>query len=124
GADRVIDYTKTDFTQEAFTNGGRGYDIILDLIGNHSFSAYRRALNPRGILVTAGGPSGKWKVGLARGIRAGVWSMLGSRKFVGILVRTTKEDLMTLHELLKAKKIVPVIDRQYSLSKVPEAIRY
>jgi NADPH:quinone reductase-like Zn-dependent oxidoreductase len=124
GADRIIDYTKTDFTQEDFTNGGRRYDIILDLVGNHSLSAYRRILNPKGILVTAGGPSGKWKVGLARGIRAGMWSMLGARKLVGVLTRTTKEDLITLHELLKAKKIMPVIDRQYSLSEVPEAIRY
>jgi NADPH:quinone reductase-like Zn-dependent oxidoreductase len=124
GADRVIDYTKTDFTQEDFNNGGRRYDIILDLIGNHSLSAYRRVLNPKGILVAAGGPSGRWKFGLARGVRAGAWSMLGSRKFVGIMTRSTREDLITLHELLKAKKIVPVIDRQYSLSEVPEAIRY
>jgi NADPH:quinone reductase-like Zn-dependent oxidoreductase len=124
GADRVIDYTKTDFTQENFTNGGQGYDIILDLVGNHSLSAYRRILNAKGILVTAGGPSGRWRIGLARGIRARVWTMFGSRKFVGILARTTKEDLTTLHDLLRAKKIVPVIDRQYSLSEVPEAIRY
>jgi NADPH:quinone reductase-like Zn-dependent oxidoreductase len=124
GADWVIDYTKTDFTQEDFPNGGRRYDIILDLLGNHFLSAYRRILNSKGILVTAGGPSGRWRIGLARGLRAQVWSMFGSRKFVGILTRTTKEDLMTLHDLLKAKTIVPVIDRQYSLSEVPEAIRY
>ncbi len=124
GADRVIDYAKTDFTQEDFNNGGWRYDIILNLVGNHSLSAYRRVLNSKGILVTAGGPSGRWRIGFARGIRAQVWSMLGSRKFVGILARTTKEDLTTLHDLLKAKKIVPVIDRQYSLSEVPEAIRY
>jgi NADPH:quinone reductase-like Zn-dependent oxidoreductase len=124
GADRVIDYTKTDFTQEDFNNGGRGYDIILDLVGNHSLSAYRRILNAKGILVTAGGSSSRWKFGVLRGIRARVLSMLGSRKFVGILARTTKEGLMTLHDLLQAKTIVPVIDRQYSLSEVPEAIRY
>jgi len=63
-------------------------------------------------------------MGLARGVRAKTWSMLGSRKFVGILVRTTKEDLIILHDLLKTKKMVPVIDRQYSLSEVPEAIRH
>jgi NADPH:quinone reductase-like Zn-dependent oxidoreductase len=54
GADRVIDYTETDFTQEDFNNGGRGHDIILDLVGNHSLSEYRRVLAPKGILVTAG----------------------------------------------------------------------
>jgi NADPH:quinone reductase-like Zn-dependent oxidoreductase len=125
GANRVIDYTETDFTQEDFNNGGRrGYDIILDLVGNHSLSEYKRILNPRGILVTAGGPSGRWRIGLARGIRAQARSMLGSRKFVGIIARTTKEDLIALQELLKTEKIVSVIDRQYSLSEVPEAIRY
>jgi NADPH:quinone reductase-like Zn-dependent oxidoreductase len=123
GADRVIDYTKADFTQEDLTNGGH-YNIILDLVGNHSLSAYRQVLNAKGILVTAGGPSGRWRIGLARGIRAQARSMLGSRKFVGIIARTTKEDLITLHDLLKTKKMVPVIDRQYSLSEVPEAIRY
>src|SRR5579863_8378734 len=124
GADRGIDYTKTDFTQEDFPNGARRYDIILDLVGNHSLSAYRRILNSKGILVTAGGPSGRWRIGLARGLRAQALSMLGSRKFVGILVKSTKEDLIILHDLLEAKKMVPVIDRQYSLSEVPEAIRY
>jgi NADPH:quinone reductase-like Zn-dependent oxidoreductase len=123
GADRVIDYTKTDFAQEDFNNGGH-YNIILDLVGNHSLSAYRQVLNAKGILVTAGGPSGRWRIGLARGIRAQARSMLGSRKFVGIIARTTKEDLITLHDLLKTKKMVPVIDRQYSLSEVREAIRY
>lgn len=124
GADRVIDYTKMDFTQEDSTNSWRRYDIILDLIGNHSLSASRRVLNPKGILVSAGGPSGRWKFGMARGIRARVRSMLGSQKFVGILVRSTRKDLITLHDLLKAGKMIPVIDRQYSLSEVPEAIRY
>ena len=50
--------------------------------------------------------------------------MLGSRKFVGIIARTVKEDLITLQELLKTEKVKPVIDRRYSLSEVPEAIRY
>ena len=124
GADRGIDYTKTDFTQEDFNNGGRRYDIILGLVGNHSLSAYRRVLNSKGILVTAGGSSSRWKFGILRGIRARVLSMFGSRKFVGILARTLKEDLITLQELLKTEKVKPVIDRRYSLSEVPEAICY
>jgi NADPH:quinone reductase-like Zn-dependent oxidoreductase len=124
GADRVIDYTKTDFTQEDFPKAGRRYDIILDLVGNHSLSAYRRILNSKGVLVAAGGPSGRWRIGLARGLRAQALSMLGSRKFVGIIARTVKEDLITLQELLKTEKVKPVIDRQYRLSEVPEAIRY
>ncbi|PYR88461.1 MAG: hypothetical protein DMF84_28105 [Acidobacteria bacterium] len=42
-ADHVIDYT-----QEDFTKSGRCYDVILDCVGNHSLSAFRRVLNPRG----------------------------------------------------------------------------
>lgn len=50
GADRVIDYTREDFT-----SSGQRYDIILDCIGNHSLSEYRRVLNPKGIYVGIGG---------------------------------------------------------------------
>src|SRR5213082_1068851 len=49
GADHVIDYT-----QEDFTKGDQRYDLIFDLVGNHSFSERRRILNPNGICVMAG----------------------------------------------------------------------
>jgi NADPH:quinone reductase-like Zn-dependent oxidoreductase len=54
GADRVIDYTREDFTKI-----GQGYDVILDSIGNHSLSACRRVLNPCGIYIVNGGPDGR-----------------------------------------------------------------
>lgn len=49
GGDHVIDYTREDFTKS-----GQHYDVILDLVANHSFSACRRVLNPRGIYIGAG----------------------------------------------------------------------
>ena len=49
GADHVVDYTKTDFSQT-----GQQYDLILDTIGNISISAARRALSPAGRCVVAG----------------------------------------------------------------------
>lgn len=119
GADQVIDYTKEDFTKSS-----QHYDLIFDAIGNHSLSARRQLLTPSGICVMAGGPSGRWKMGLASGIKALVWSRFSSRKLTGLLAKSNKEDLTILHDLMATGKVKPVIDRHYSLSELPEAIRY
>jgi NADPH:quinone reductase-like Zn-dependent oxidoreductase len=120
GANQVVDYTHEDFTQS-----GRRYDIILDAVGNHSLSACRRVLNPNGILVMAGGTAGRWMIGpLTRGVRAAVMSRFTSQNMVGILAKPNKGDLTILGELMATGKVTPVIDRRYSLSEVPEAIRY
>ena len=121
GADQVIDYTQEDFTKT-----GQRYDIILDAVGNHSLLACRRALNPKGIYVAVGGPSGPWMIGpLARAITAPVLSRLVSQNLVMLLARLSKEgDLAILRDLMAAGKLIPVIDRTYPLSEVPEAIRY
>jgi NADPH:quinone reductase-like Zn-dependent oxidoreductase len=120
GADRVIDYT-----QEDFTKSGQRYDLIFDCVGNHSLLACRRVLTPKGIYIAVGGPSGRWMIGpLARAITAPVLSRFVSQKLFMVLAKQSKEDLTILHELMKAGKVTPVIDRSYSLSEVPEAIRY
>jgi NADPH:quinone reductase-like Zn-dependent oxidoreductase len=120
GADQVVDYTQDDFTKS-----GQRYDIILDAVGNHSLSACRRILNPKGILVMAGGTAGRWMIGpLTSGIRASVVSPFVSQNMVGILARPNREDLTILGVLMATGKVTPVIDRRYSLSEVPEAIRY
>jgi NADPH:quinone reductase-like Zn-dependent oxidoreductase len=120
GADHVIDYTQQDYTKS-----GQRYDLIFDCIGNHSLSACRRVLNPKGILIMAGERSGRGMIGiLAHLIAALVLSRFVSQKFVTFLARPNKEDLIVMHELMKAGKVTPVIDRRYSLSEIPEAIRY
>ena len=120
GADRVIDYTREDFTKS-----GQRYDLILDSVGNHSLLACRRVLNPKGIYIAVGGPSGPWMIGpLASAITAPVLSRFVSQKLVMVLTRRSKEDLIIMQELLEAGKVTPVIDRSYPLSEVPEAIRY
>ncbi len=118
GADRVIDYTQEDFTKR-----GQRYDLIFDLVGNHSLLACRGVLNPTGICVIAGGPSKVWIV-LTRALKALVLSRFVSQKFVVFIARSSKEDLTIMHELMKAGKVTPVIDKRYRLSEVPEAIRY
>jgi NADPH:quinone reductase-like Zn-dependent oxidoreductase len=120
GADHVIDYTREDFTK-----GGQCYDLIFDCVGNHSLSAYRHVLSPKGILIMAGELSGRGMTGIvARLVTALVLSWFVSQKLVAFLARPNKEDLTIMHDLMKAGKVKPVIDKHYSLSEVPQAIRY
>jgi NADPH:quinone reductase-like Zn-dependent oxidoreductase len=120
GAHQVVDYT-----QENFTKSARRYDVILDCVGNHSFSECRRVLNLRGIYVAAGGTSDNWMIGpLTRAIKALVLSWFVSQRQVLVLAKPSKEDLTILGELMATGKVTPVIDKCYSLSQVPDAIRY
>ena len=118
GADHVIDYTKEDFT-----NNGRKYDLIFDAVGNRSVSDLKRALSSNGICAVAGFTT---LSRLFQVILLGAWvSKTGSKK-VGLMetAKPNKKDLVFIKELLEAGKVVPVIDRTYPLSEVPDAIRY
>ena len=121
GADRVIDYTREDFTK-----GGEHYDLIYDLVANHSFSARRRVLNPNGICIGAGivGLGNSVIRLLSHLITELVLSRFVRQRFVTSMTRLSKEDLTILGDLMAAGKVTPVIDRCYRLSEVPEAIRY
>jgi NADPH:quinone reductase-like Zn-dependent oxidoreductase len=121
GADQVIDYT-----QEDFTKSGQRYNLIFDLVANHSLSAIRRVLNPKGIYVGAGIGPGRSMIGfLARAtLTAPVLSRLVSQKFVTFITKITKEDLTVMRDLMEARKVTPVIEKRYRLNEVSEAIRY
>ena len=116
GADHVIDYTQEDFTQN-----GQRYDLILAANGYHPISAYQRALSPQGIYVMTGGPMAQ----MFQAMLLGPWlSRNGSQKMGNLLARPNQKDLVFMKELLEGGKVVPVIDRRYTLREVPEAIRY
>jgi NADPH:quinone reductase-like Zn-dependent oxidoreductase len=120
GADHVIDYT-----QEDFAKSGQRYDLFFDCFANHSLSACRRVLTPKGIYIGVGGPGSRWMIGLlARPIQALVLSPFVSQKLLTVLARPNKEGLTTMRELMATGKVRPVIDRCYRLSEVVEAIRY
>jgi NADPH:quinone reductase-like Zn-dependent oxidoreductase len=119
GADHVIDYTREDFTKS-----GQRYDLIFDCVGNHSLSACRRVLDPKGIYIMVGGAGGRWMGPLPRSIKALLLSRFVSQNLFMFLAKSRKEDLTMMHELLEAGKVTPVIDKCYKLSEVPEAIRY
>jgi NADPH:quinone reductase-like Zn-dependent oxidoreductase len=113
GADQVVDYTQEDFAQT-----GERYDLIFDVVAKRSFSDCRRALRPQGIYVTT-----EFSPVLALG---GLWnSMTGNQKMVPLPPKPpNKTDLVFMKELLEAGQITPIIDRRYSLSDLPDALRY
>ncbi|HEV2782889.1 MAG TPA: NAD(P)-dependent alcohol dehydrogenase [Actinophytocola sp.] len=123
GADHVIDYTRDDFTRDA----GR-YDVVFDLVGNHSLTRLRRALKPGGtVLISGGGVStGGSLIGpMGLAIRAMLVAPLVRRhRILTVDARPGPENLATLRELAEAGTLVPIIDRTYELGEVPDAIRY
>ena len=123
GADHVIDYTRENFTQSA-----QRYDAILDNVGNHSLSDYRRVLPPKGkyVLVGGGGATDKGLLGpgLSRAVTSTVLSWFVSQDMRFFIADINTKDLTTLGDLVAVGKITPVIDRQYKLSETPEAMSY
>lgn len=119
GADHVIDYTQQDFTQSV-----KRYDLIFDAVGNRSLSDLRRVLDPNGTLVLAGAAKGRWIGPLVPPLKAMLLSRFVSQKLVFFISKRSNSDFLLLKDLIEAGKVTPVIDRSYSLSEVPEAIRY
>jgi NADPH:quinone reductase-like Zn-dependent oxidoreductase len=121
GADTVIDYTRQDFT-----SNGQHYDVIFDLVANHSFSEHRRALTPKGIYIGAGvvGLHGSMIGVLTSRITELVLSPFVSQKFMSYIAKLNQKDLTAIGALMEEGKVTPVIDRRYSLSEVAEAVRY
>jgi NADPH:quinone reductase-like Zn-dependent oxidoreductase len=119
GADHVIEYTAEDFTR-----GPNRYDLILDLVGNHSVSDCRRALEPQGMLLLSHGGRSNWTGPIGQIFSALLASRFTSQKLLAFTAHVTKEDLVVLKELAEGGKVTPVIDRTYPLSESPDALRY
>ncbi|GAH06198.1 unnamed protein product, partial [marine sediment metagenome] len=102
------------------TQNGQRYDLIIDNVGDPAVYKrfYKRSLSPKGICVII---AGSFYLQL---ILAPWMSMTGSNKIVTYATVPNQKDLLIIKELLEAGKVVPVIDRRYLLSEVPEAIRY
>jgi NADPH:quinone reductase-like Zn-dependent oxidoreductase len=117
GADHVIDYTQEDFTQTR-----QRYDLIVDIAANHSLSDLKRSLFPKGICVVVGFSTlfHMLKVSLL----GPLMSRNGTKKLGMLMPNEDENDLSFMKELLESGKVKPVIDRRYTLSEVPEAIRY
>ena len=108
GVDKVVDYTKEDFTKS-----GQTYDIIFDAVIKTSFSRCKRSLKQKGVYVTVDYP-----------LLQALWtSVVGCRK-VKFGIANKIEDLVFLRELVEAGKLRSVIDRRYPLEQTAEAHRY
>ena len=110
GADHVVDYTTTDFTR-----GGRGYDLVLDTVGNRSASDLKRALAAGGKAAVTGFTS----VGKLLGV-----SLRGGKALAQVQAHVRTKDLELLSELIEAGKVRPQIDRRYPFAEIPAAIAY
>jgi NADPH:quinone reductase-like Zn-dependent oxidoreductase len=112
GADRVIDYTVEDFTQN-----GETYDLIFDILGKSSFARCRNSLKPNGIYLLA---SFKMKP-----VFQMLWTKIaGNQKVICALASEKPDDLVFIKELIEAGQFKSVIDRCYPMDKAAEAHRY
>jgi NADPH:quinone reductase-like Zn-dependent oxidoreductase len=119
GADHVIDYTR-----ESFADGKR-YDVIIDTGGHSSLSKDRGALTPNGTLVIVGSETdAKVTGGFGRSIRASLLSRFVSQKLIAFVNSENHEDLLVLDGMIEAGKLMPVVDRTFTLSETGQAIRY
>ena len=116
GADRVIDYTKQDFSQS-----GQRYDLILAANAYHSILDYRRALTPTGIYVMAGGGAAQILQAMFLGP---LLSLFGSKKMRIVRAKIDQKDLLLLKDLFETNKVTAVVDRRYLLTETAEALRY
>lgn len=115
GARRVIDYAREDFTRSA-----QRYDLILDVKTSRSIFDCARALSPNGVYVTVGGSMPR----LFQGLLWWPWIAMTSSKRIRILALKPNQGLAYINELFESGSVVPVIDRSYKLSEVPEAFRH
>ena len=113
GADKVIDYTQEDFTQN-----GEMYDVIFDMVpGRSSFARYKGSLKPNGLYLAGAG-------GVKEMAQMAWTGITGGKKVIAGMAPDRVEDLVFLKELLEAGKLKPVIDRYYPLEQTAEAHRY
>jgi NADPH:quinone reductase-like Zn-dependent oxidoreductase len=120
GADEVLDYTKDDVT-----DGSRRYDLVLDIGGRRSLPRLRRALTPKGTLVTIGGEGGnRWTGGFGRSLRAPVLSLFVGQRLTMLITKERASDAERLAELVEAGKVTPALERTFPLDEAADAVRH
>jgi NADPH:quinone reductase-like Zn-dependent oxidoreductase len=119
GAAHVIDYTRHDVV-----DGRERFDVVIDVVGTHGPSAWRRVLTPHGTLVLIGGPQGRWIGGTARFAAALALTRLVPQRLVPLFSTPGGADLADLADLVASGRVTSVLDRTFALPDAAEAIRH
>jgi NADPH:quinone reductase-like Zn-dependent oxidoreductase len=122
GADHVIDYTAEDFTQSS-----ERYDVIMDNVANRPILDIRRVLAPDGkfLIIGGGGPDANPWIGVFKApIKAWFISLFVDQHLAFFVSHASTEDVVAIAGLIEEGKIVPVVDREYRLAQVADAMRY
>jgi NADPH:quinone reductase-like Zn-dependent oxidoreductase len=117
GADHVIDYTREDFTE-----GGRRYDVVLDVFGRTPVRRLRRVLTPHGRLVIVGGEGDRWIGGIHRQLGAMLLSPFVGQQLRVFVAKEDAETLRVVNDLVAAGRVKPVLDRSYPLVQTADAV--
>jgi NADPH:quinone reductase-like Zn-dependent oxidoreductase len=119
GADNVFDYKKEDYTES-----GLEFDLIIDMVGNHSLLANRRVLAPDGRFVIVGGAKGNWIAPLIAPLKAMILSPFVDQQMGMMIAKMNGDDLAKLADLMERGVLTSKIDRRYRLTEAADAIRY
>ncbi len=121
GADHAIDYTKENFTQN-----GQQYDLILDNVGNHKLSDYKRVLTAEGVVVPnyGGFSEGRWLGPMVAIAKIAVQAMFSRHQGSPFLAVPSREDYETLKELVEAGKMTPFIEKTFPLDETANAFSH
>jgi len=112
GADKVIDYTKEDFTKS-----DERYDFVFDVVGKTTFLQCKGILKQKGIYLE--------NMLELKDILKMMWtSIIGGKKIKGGVSKESVENLNFFIELIESGKLKPVIDRSFPLEKTAEAFQY
>jgi len=112
GADKVIDYTKEDFTRN-----GEKYDVVFDTLGKSPFRKTMKSLKRDGQLLLA-------NAGIGTMIGGAITSIFSRKKVVSGVIKETVEDMNFFKQLFEEGKLKAVIDRIYTLKQIVEAHTY
>ena len=119
GADHVYDYKTENYTQS-----GEKYDLIVDMVGNHSISANLKVLKENGRMVIVGGPKGNWIGPLIPFVTAAWMTNFVDQELQSFVAEFNRADLATIADLMNTGQVRSVIDRHYRLDQIQDALAY
>lgn len=115
GADRVVDYTKEDFTKDS-----ERYDYVFDAVGKSTFAACKPLLLDTGVYISSElGPN------MQNPFLALFTPFLGGKKVIFPIPSNIQASVDVVKHLLEHGKFKPLIDkRSYTLENLADAYRY